>query len=238
MSKKILGVITARGGSQGLPGKNIKLLGGKPLIAYSIEAAKRSNLLTHIIVSTDSEEIAAVAKQYGAEVPFLRPKEISGDDTPHTPVMIHAISEMEKKVSEIFDYAVILQPTSPFRVPEDIDETLKKLINFEADSSVTLVDVGDFHPIKAKRLEGDRVLPFCMDEEEGVRRQDLPQAYRRSGSVYAMRRDLLMKDKRLYGDNIVGYVVPEERSVDINDGIDWMRAEAMLSDLINKGYEF
>jgi CMP-N-acetylneuraminic acid synthetase len=180
----ILGVITARGGSKGIPGKNIKLLGAKPLIAYTIEAAKKSRLLTHLIVSTDDEEIAAVAKQYGAEVPFMRPKELSQDNTPHLPVMQHAIEFMEKKLGIIFDYSVIFQPTSPFRTVEDIDGTLQKLIDTGADSAVSVCEIEpSAHPMKVKKLAGDRVLPYCIEEPEGIRRQDLPIAYKRSCAV-------------------------------------------------------
>ena len=114
----ILAVITARGGSKGIPGKNIKLLGGKPLIVYSIEAAKKSKLITHAIVSTDDEAIAKVAREFGAEVPFMRPSELSGDKVKHVPVMRHAILLMEEKLGVIFDYVAILQPTSPFRLPD------------------------------------------------------------------------------------------------------------------------
>ena len=235
---KILAVITARGGSKGIPWKNIKLLGGQPLLVYSIDAVKKSKLITHAIVSTDDKKIAEVAKKFGSEAPFMRPKELAEDKTPHVPVMKHAIEFMEKKLGVIFDYAVILQPTSPFRLPEDIDRTLEKLIKSGADSAVTLVDVDNYHPVKAKKLEGDKVLPYCFTEPEGTRRQDFPPAYRRSGAIYAMRRDLLMKDNRLYGDNIVGHIVPAERSVDIDTPFEWFRAEWMLEDLKKKGYEF
>ena len=235
---KILAVITARAGSKGIPRKNIKPLGGKPLIVYSIEVAKRSSLITDLIVSTDGEDIAAVAREAGAEVPFMRPPELSQDTTPHLPVMQHAIEFMEKQKGIIYDHVVILQPTSPFRLVEDIDGTLKKLIESGADSAVTLVDVGDFHPMKAKKLEGDRVIPYCMPEVEGARRQDLPKAYRRNGALYAMRRDLIMKDNHLYGEYVVGFVMPDDRSVDINNLLDWTRAELMLEDLRAKGYQF
>ncbi|MFA6273133.1 MAG: acylneuraminate cytidylyltransferase family protein [Candidatus Paceibacterota bacterium] len=235
---KILAVITARGGSKGIPGKNIKPLGGKPLIAYSIDAAKKSKLITHLIVSTDDKKIARIAIKYGAEVPFLRPKKLAQDKTPHVPVMCHAIEFVEKKLGIIFDYAVILQPTSPFRLPEDIDNTLEKLIKNSADSAVSLVDVDNYHPVKAKKLAGDKVLPYMTPEPEGTRRQDFPPAYRRSGAIYAMRRDLLIKDNRLYGDYIVGHIVPAERSVDIDTPFEWFRAEWMLEDLKRKGYEF
>ncbi|MEK7208929.1 MAG: acylneuraminate cytidylyltransferase family protein [Patescibacteria group bacterium] len=228
---KILAVITARGGSKGIPGKNIKLLGGKPLIAYTIETAKQSRLLTHTILSTDDEKIINVAKEYGIEMPFVRPKELAQDMTPHLPVIQHAIKFMEEKLGYQFNYVVILQPTSPFRTVEDLDETINLLIETGADSAVSVVEMKDNHPIKAKKLDGNQVLPYCIPEPEGIRRQDLPPAYKRSGAVYAMRRDLVMNDNRLYGDNIVGYEVPLERSIDIDVPLDWLQAEYMLDRL-------
>ena len=236
-AKKILGVITARGGSKGIPGKNIKLLGDKPLIAYTIETAKKSRLITHLIVSTDDEAIAAVCRRYGADVPFMRPKELAEDKTPHLPVMQHAISEMEKKLGLTFDYTVIFQPTSPFRTVEDIDRTLRKLIESGAESAVTLVEVTSLHPMKVKKLQGDRVMPYCMPEVEGTRRQDLPLAYRRSSDIYAMTRDTIMGGS-LYGEHQVGIVVPKERYVDIDEPFAWVRAEYVLEQLKQKGYEF
>lgn len=234
---KILGVITARAGSKGIPGKNIKPLGGIPLIAYTVKAAQKSAVLTDLIVSTDGEEIAAVARNFGVEVPFLRPAELASDTASHIGVMEHAILFMEALRGYRYDYAVILQPTSPFRITEDIDATVEILIKSGADSAVTLVAVtNDQHPIKAKKLMDGRVMPYCIDEVEGTRRQDLPVAYRRSGAAYAMRRDLLINDKRLYGDHIVGHVVPRERSIDIDEPVDWVVAEHMLVSLKEKGH--
>jgi CMP-N-acetylneuraminic acid synthetase len=223
----ILGIITARGGSKGIPGKNIKLLGGKPLLAYTIEVAKQSKLLTRTILSTDDEKIAAVGREWGAEVPFLRPSQLAQDGTLHLPVVQHAVNFMEKKLGEKFTHLVILQPTSPFRTVEDLDGTIKLLLETGADSAVSVVEVKGDHPIKAKRLVGNQILPYFMPESEGIRRQDLPKAYKRSGAVYALRRDLAMMDGRFYGDKVVGYEVPRERSIDIDDELDWVQAEYM-----------
>ena len=234
----ILGVITARGGSKGIPGKNIKMLGGKPLVVYTIEAAKKSKRITHLIVSTDDETIADLCRSHGVDVPFIRPKELAADTTPHVPVMQHALRFMEKKLGLAFDYAVILQPTSPFRTPEDIDATLEKLISRNADSAVSLVEVpSSEHPVKMKKLEDGRVLPYCIPEIEGTRRQDMPPAYKRSGAVYAMKRDILMKG-RLYGEHVVGHIIPRERSIDIDCLFDWIQAEYMLGELKKQGYAF
>ena len=223
----ILAVITARGGSKGLPEKNIKLLAGKPLLAYTIETAKQSQLIDHLIPSTDDEQIAAVGREWGVAVPFLRPVELAQDETPHVPVMQHATEFMEKKLGTKFSHLVILQPTSPFRTVADLDGTIRRLVETGADSAVSLVEIKENHPVKAKRLEGHRVLPYSVPEPEGGRRQDLPRAYKRSAAVYAMRRDLIMIDGRLYGDHIVGYEVPRERSIDIDDELDWLQAEYM-----------
>lgn len=233
MKKNILGVITARGGSKGIPGKNIKLLGDKPLIVYTIEAAKKSKLINHLIVSTDDEAIANVCKEYGANVPFLRPKELALDNTPHLPVIQHAIHFYEKENNVTIDFVVVLQPTSPFRIADDIDQTIQKLIDTKADSAVSLVEVvNSEHPIKVKKLEGDRVLPYVIPEVEGTRRQDLPVAYKRSGAVYTMRRDLIVKENKLYGEHIVAHIVPKERSIDIDYPWDWIQAEYILNNRI------
>lgn len=235
---RILGVITARGGSKGIPGKNIKILGKKPLIAYSIDVAKKSKIMTDVIVSTDDPKIASIAQKYGGKVSFLRPKKLATDKAKHIDVMRHSIEFMEKAKKVTFDYVVILQPTSPFRLVADIDETLKKLIKSKADSAVTLVEVEENHPIKMKRLDGDRVLPYCFPEPEGVRRQELPPVYKRSGAVYAMKRNLIMEKHLLFGKKVVGHVVPRERSVDIDTPFDWLRAKVLFGELKKKGYKF
>lgn len=237
---KILGVITARGGSKGIPGKNIKKLGEYPLIAYTISVAKRSKSIDHLIVSTDDADIATISKKYGVEVPFLRPRELSTDTAKHVPVLQHAVAFMEKKLGITYDYIVLLQPTSPFRLPEDIDKTIENLMKLNSDSAVSLVTMDSNHPLKAKRYKNNLVVPFFPEypEPEGIRRQDLEVAYKRSGAVYAMSRDLLMNRGLLYGKKIAGYVVPENRSIDIDNEKDWIVAEYMLEKLLDEGYSF
>ncbi len=236
---KILGIITARGGSKGIPGKSVKKLGDKPLIAYTIDVAKKSTLLTHLIVSTDSEEIAYVCKEYGVDVPFMRPKELAEDTTPHLPVVQHAVDFMEKKESSIYDSVVILQPTSPFRTVDDIDATVQKLIDADADSAVSMCEIeGDAHPMKMKKMEGDKVLPYVIEETTTLR-QELPVVYKRNSAVYVIKRDVVMKENRLFLDGkIVGHLVPKERSLDIDVPLDWIEAEYTLGELKKKGYEF
>ncbi len=236
MDKRVLAIITARGGSKGVPRKNVKDFGGKPLIAYTIDIAKRSKAITDLIVSTDDQEIAEIAGKLGVEIPFIRPAELAQDNTPHLPVVQHAITHMENARGYTYDYIVILQPTSPFRLVEDIDETIALIEKTDADSAVSIVEIeSGKHPMKAKRLDGQNVLPYFMDEPEGRRRQDLPPAYRRSGHVYVMKRDLFMKENKLFGNHIVGHIVPQERYVDIDTEFDWVTAEYMLRKFREKG---
>lgn len=226
--RSVLGVITARGGSKGIPGKNSKLLAGKPLIAWTIDEAKKSKRLTHLIVSTDDENIADIAKAHGAEVPFMRPKELAEDTTPHLPVMQHAVREYEKLTGLHFDAVVILQPTSPFRRAEYIDDTLDVLFKEGTDSAVSLFEVDSkYHPIKIKRLVDGRVEAFSTPEIEGTRRQELEKAYRRSSDVYAITRECLLEKGRLYGDTVAGHIVPHEWVIDIDTLDDWEAAESI-----------
>jgi CMP-N-acetylneuraminic acid synthetase len=232
----ILAVITARGGSKGLPGKNIKPLGGKPLIAYSIEAAKKSARITDLILSTDDEAIAAVAREHGCDVPFMRPAELAQDSTPHLPVLQHAVAYMEEAKGARYDLVVTLQPTSPFRLPEDIDKTIDALVAQSADSAVSVCELeSSAHPIKAKKLQDGLMLPYCIPEPEGVRRQDFPAAYKRSAAVYVSRRDLIVDRQLFYGDRIAAHIVPQDRSIDIDTPLDWLVAEYKLGKLQAQG---
>jgi CMP-N-acetylneuraminic acid synthetase len=236
----ILGLITARGGSKGIPKKNIKFLGGVPLIAYTIDVAKKSKLINDLILSTDNQEIADVSKSYGLPIPFLRPKELAADDTPHYLVIQHAVKFMEHMNRVTYDYVVLLQPTSPFRLVEDIDITINKLINSDADSAVTMVQINDNHPLKAKKIVNGIVEPFFCEypEPEGMPRQKLPIAYKRSGAVYVMKRNIIMDNNSMFGKKITCHVVPENRSIDIDTNKDWAVAEYMLNNLIKDGLTF
>lgn len=223
--KKILGVITARGGSRGIPGKNIKELGGKPLIAYSVEAAKESKYLTRTIVSTDYENIAEIAKRYGGDVPFLRPAEFAEDNSTSIEVVQHALNWLKENEKEEYDYLMILQPTSPFRTAEDIDECIKKIIDTGADSVMSMMELVDFSIKKLKRIENDLILPLAEDEgSQSSRRQDLSKLYKRNCAIYLTKTGLIMKGD-IFGEVSRPYIMPEERSVDINGPIDFELAE-------------
>lgn len=237
---KILGIIPARGGSKGLPGKNIKKLGGQPLINYSIAIGKKSVFIDDLIVATDDNKIAEIAKEFGADVPFLLPQELTTDDSSIVPVLQYAINYMEQKKDLKYEYVVILQPTSPFRLVEDIDCTINLMKEKKADSAVTIMRISSsVHPIKMKKVENDFLMPYCIDEPaEGIKRQDLPPAYKRNGSVYVLKRNIILNDNKIYGEKVAGYLVPTNRSVDIDNENDWVLAESMFNRLQGEGFDF
>ncbi len=228
---QVIGLIPARGGSKGVPKKNIRPIRGKPLIAYTIEVALKSQLLGKVIVTSDDEEIIVVSGKYGAEVPFTRPAELALDTTPMVPVLQHAINFMEKKDGISFDYVVLLQPTNPLRLPSDIDEALKKLIDTGADSVISVCQVDNVHPILMKKIEDDLILPYCIEEKEGTRRQDYqPSAYMRNGAIYTVKRDVLMNNNSLRGQVSRPYIMPSERSVSIDSELDFKLVEFLLEE--------
>lgn len=224
----ILGIIPARGGSKGIPKKNLYLLNGKPLINFTIEAAKKASLLTKFIVSTDSEEIAGVAKQYGADVPFIRPEELATDTVLSVDVVKHAVAEMENQGNVRYDYLVLLQPTTPLRPPGCIDEAINKLIKTGCDTVITMVDVGANHPARMYRIENDRLVSI-MDEGVSMRpRQELPPIYIRSGDVYACKRNIPFEKGSLIGNDCRAVIIPPERAINIDSMRDLILAEYYL----------
>ncbi|MHB8112491.1 MAG: acylneuraminate cytidylyltransferase family protein [Bellilinea sp.] len=229
---KVLAVIPARGGSKGVPRKNIRMVAGKPLIAYTIAAALAvKNRLHRLIVSTDDAEIAVVAQDYGAEVPFMRPADLGGDRVPMVPVLKHAIQAIEEMDGIKLDWVLLLQPTCPFRAPEDILAALELAAAGGCDSVISVVQVLAHHPILMKKIENDRLLPFMIEEVEGTRRQDYnPPAYMRNGSIYLTRRDNLMNNNSIWGNVIRPYIMPEERSVNVDSEMDMKLVEFMLQD--------
>src|SRR3989344_4449898 len=226
-SIKILAIITARGGSKGIPGKNIKLLAGKPLLAYTIEAAHGSKLLTRTILSTDDEKIAAVGKQFEVDIPFMRPAELAQDQSKSIDVVQHALRWLKNNEGAEYDYLLILQPTSPCRTAEDIDACIQLAADTGADSVISEMIIPNFVPQKIHRIIDGRIQPYFPDQPEGampVRRQDLPQAYRRNAAIFLTKVSWIMKNN-LFGDDSRAYLMPLERSVDIDDPIDFELAE-------------
>jgi N-acylneuraminate cytidylyltransferase len=222
---RTLGVIPARGGSKGIPRKNLAALGGRPLLAYTVDAARRSRLLSHLVVSTEDAEIARVARASGVEV-IERPADLARDATPTLPVVQHAVAEVERRLGR-FDAVFTLQVTSPFRRASDIDEAIERLRTSGAESVIGVVRVLDNHPARIKRICGGRLAPFDTPEPEGVRRQDLPPAYLRNGAVYVTRRDVLDSGS-LLGSDQCPFEMPPERSINIDEPLDLALAEAAL----------
>jgi len=226
--EKILAVITARGGSKGIPQKNIRPLLGKPLIAYTIQAALQSKTLNKIIVSTDDEDIANVSKQYGAEVPFLRPKDLATDTATSLSVLQHAVRYLAEKEGYLADIIVCLQPTSPMRSAEDIDQAVTLCTSTSSDSVVSLCQA-EHHPYWMKKVVGDRVYPLMeVDNDKYPRRQDLPPAYQLNGAIYVTGRKILLEKERILGENTLAYIMPQERSIDIDTLIDFKLAELIM----------
>jgi len=226
--KRILAVITARGGSKGIPQKNIRALLDKPLIAYSIQAALQSRTLTKIIVSTDDETIADVSKQYGADVPFLRPKHLASDTATSLSVLQHAVRYLEEKENFPANIIVCLQPTSPLRSAEDIDQAVTLCLSSGADSVVSLCQV-EHHPYWMKKVVAGSVYPLMeIDDEKYPRRQDLPPVYQLNGAIYVTRRKVLLEEERLLGKHTLAYIMPQERSIDIDTPLDLKLAELIM----------
>jgi len=234
---KVLGVITARGGSKGIPGKNVKLLNGKPLLSYTLTAALNSKYLDRVVVSSDSKKILDVAKKCGGESVILkRPKNLAKDGTPSLPVVKHAVREVENKMGQKFDYIALIQPTTPFLNSKDIDNVVKILIKNKARTVVSVCEVND-HPTRIKKIVNGKLIQYCKNlSETAVRRQDLPIAYKRNAGIYANTRKAVMDNNILYGfnGNCLPYIMPKERSVDINTINDFYLAEIIAKQLNKK----
>lgn len=232
---RVLGIIPARGGSKGVPRKNIKLLCGKPLLAYTAESALRSKLLSKVVLSTDDDEIAEIGKSLGLEVPFLRPAELAEDTTPTLPVVLHALHKMGE-LGESFDAVCLLQPTNPLRRVEDIDACIELLEKTRADSVVSVLPVPDkFNPKWVYWKNGNGEMTLSTGESEPIaRRQDLPTAFCRDGTIYVTRTDTLMIKNSLYGQAIHGYEILPEFSSNIDTVDDWKEIESRIN-MSNEG---
>jgi len=223
--KTVLGLIPARGGSQSIPVKNVKILADKPLIAHTIQTAQKSEYLTRYIVSSDDQEIINIAKEYGAEVPFIRPSELAGNESTGMEVAQHAIVWLEDNEKQTYDYLMILQPTSPLKTAHDIDECIKKIVDHDADSVMSMVELIDFSLKKLKKIEEGIIFPFVEEEgKESSLRQPLEKIYKRNCAVYLTKTDFIKKGD-LFGKKSLAYIMPPERSVDINTSYDFELAE-------------
>jgi CMP-N-acetylneuraminic acid synthetase len=225
-----LAVIPARGGSKSIPRKNLAPLAGRPLIAHMIGSALAVDLISDLVVSTEDEEIARVARSCGALVPFLRPAELAGDLVPSLPVVQHAVTEMERRRGARYDFVVLLQATAPLCRPEDIRECLVKLGQGDCDSVVTAVRTMSHHPFRLKRIVGDDLLVNYIDQgfEDMRPRQLLPPVYKRSGAAYASTRRVVMEGNSVVGPRARAVVVPEHTGIDIDGPLDLALAELVL----------
>lgn len=229
---RVLGVIPARGGSKGVPGKNIKMLGGKPLLAYSFEAAEKSILLEDCILSTDDPEIAEVGRSLGISVPFLRPANLASDSSPTLPTLVHVL-EYFKSIGKYYDAICLLQPTSPFRPIGLIDQTIRKFSESGADSLVTVLPVPDhLNPHWVFEADTSGLLKIATGEKDLIsRRQELPPAYFRDGSIYLSSSEAILSGS-LYGDSISYLTNDPDYYVNIDTMEDWKKAEHWIS--VNK----
>ena len=231
---KVLAVIPARGGSKGIPRKNIKLLEGHPLIAYTITPALNSSFITDLIVSTEDREIAEISEKYGTRVPFLRPFELATDKALAIPTIQHAVLEAEKLYNKVYEYVLMLQPTCPFTTVNDIDKSIQKLIDSNADSVISVKDAGAYHPARMKIVSDEKLLlDYDKEEIEMLSRQNLPVVYIRSGDIYACKRNILMEKNSFKGNISRPYIITGERTINIDTSIDWLLAESIMKQFGN-----
>lgn len=226
---KIIALIPARGKSKGLPGKNKKLLFGCPLIAWSIIEAKKSKFIDRVIVSTDSKEIAKISNRYGAEVPFLRPAKLASDNARVADVALHAIRFIERQDKCKYKYLVLLQPTSPLRLCSDIDVAIDKF--FRCNKADALISVSEAYenPFWMQVIKkNDFLSPLLKQKNEQHRRQDLPCVYRINGAIYICKISSLSKERTFCPKKSIGFLMPKERSIDIDDSFDFKLAEFLM----------
>ncbi|EGQ27041.1 N-acylneuraminate cytidylyltransferase [Sporosarcina newyorkensis 2681] len=222
--KKVVAVIPARGGSKGVLRKNLRNLAGKPLIAWTIEAAAKSKYLDRILLSSDDNEIIELAKSYGCEVPFVRPAHLATDDAISADVILHALDAITP-----YDYVIMLQPTSPLRTTEDIDLCIETLVNKKAKSCVSISESSE-SPYWMFKLDDEAKIDAFVKEEIIPRRQDLPIVYSLNGAVYIAEINWFKKKKTFLTNETVGFIMPRNRSYDIDTNEDFLMCEYSLDD--------
>jgi len=229
LKKNILGVTLARGGSKGIKNKNLSNINGKPLIYFTIKEAIKCKKITNYIVSTDSLKIKKVAKKYKAETPFIRPKKFSHDRSSSASALKHALIQCEKIYKKKFDYVIELMATNPLKSVIDINNVIKILIKNKPDSVIAVNQLFDHHPARIKKIIKGKLYDFAVKEKLESRRQDLrPNAYIRSGSIYAMSREYVMNNKRYVSGKSLAYILPAKRTINIDDENDLVIAKQIL----------
>lgn len=229
----VMAVVPARGGSKGIPRKNLRLLNQKPLIAHTLEQAKASTRINRLVVSTDDDEITRFALSVGVDVPFSRPMDLASDQASQVDVLIHTMKYVEEIEQKKYDIVLLLQPTAPLRLVDDIDQSLDLLFQSKADTVISLFQVGNTHPYYMYTLEGNYPQRLLQESETVHRRQDFPLVYVRNGAIYATRWDIVKEKHTLYGDAVVAYVMPQERSINIDTEFDLFIAESLLKYQLN-----
>ena len=226
----ILAVIPARRGSKGLPWKNIRPLAGKPLLAYTAEAARACKMLDAIVLSTDCEEVAAVGRTWGIEAPFLRPPHLASDQAQTAPVLCHAVEWFEATQGCRVSAVVTLQPTTPLRNPQDIDHAVNQFVQYEpkADSLISVCKAGVRHPLTLYEVDEPYLASFTLGKNPTTRRQEFACIYLRNGSIYITNRDYLFENGRVVSDQPLFYEMPRCRSINIDDLFDFTLAELFL----------
>lgn len=223
----VLGIIPARGGSKGVPGKNIRPLAGKSLIQRTYENAMKSRLLREVILSTDSEQIAEHARQAGVPVPFLRPPELASDTSAMIDVVLHAIEAYSQRRDQP-EAVMLLQPTSPLRSPDHIDRAIELLEEHDSVCSVVPLPL-EMCPHYVMKLTGEGYLDYFLPEGRNIkRRQDVVPAYKREGTVYLTKTRVLYESRNFYGTRCKPMIIPAEESLSIDTEADWQKAEQLL----------
>jgi len=225
----VLGITLARGGSKGVPRKNIRMIAGKPLLAYTVEEALKCTLITEYVVSSDDPDILAVAFEYGAQV-IERPAKLAQDDTPHLPALVHALDWAEDFYNTRFDAVADLRATNPLKTALDIDLAIKKLAKTDADCVVGVSKLEDHHPSRIKLIYNDRLVDVWPEPASG-RRQDLkPDVYIRNGSIYVVKAEVLRAGYFFTGQDLIirPYIMPPERGINIDTEMDFLFAEAVV----------
>jgi CMP-N,N'-diacetyllegionaminic acid synthase len=223
LDKKILGIIPARGGSKGVVRKNLREVGGKPLICWTIEEAKKSKYLDQLILSSEDKEIIEVAKKWGCEVPFVRPVKYAQDESGAIDTVLHAIKKLPR-----YNYIVLLQPTSPFRLVEDIDKCIELCLNNKANAAVSVTEP-DKHPYWMYRVnEPSKAMTSLIHNELIDRRQDLPKVYGLNGAVYVANCQWLKTSKSFLTPETLAFEMPKERSIDIDTELDVFVADCLI----------
>lgn len=227
----VLAIIPARGGSKGIPRKNIRMIAGKPLIAWTIEEGKKSKFIDRLIISTDDEEIASIAKSYGCDVPFLRPKELAKDDTPGIAPVIHAIETLPQQ----YNYVMLLQPTSPLRTVVDVDGCLQECVRTKAPFCVSVVQPDKKPHWMYIRNKDGKLQPLLSEQKFVMRRQDLPLVYALNGAVYIAKTEWVRETKSFLSDQTVGFIMEKSSSLDIDDEMDFEICDHLLKERMKNG---